>query len=239
MNDLWIEEELFPDDQMVAQAAKSLPSEEAQDQQQVKSQLRGIVRISRPRWRLLTQEEASGLLRSGRAPVFYLVRLGFQFDLSPEARDHGNRFVEARCSARLYPAQLDQPQPTVCEVIPRYYFEGKPSTMSIKFSPKIKLGVMEAGVGEAGMEISVGYVEPSITGWSGQDDCEPYWELRPKSQELKGERHVWLIAEVPSGAEGLQLALKAEGALRSHLFGLIPIGPRLNAWSQRSNIMII
>lgn len=58
------------------------------------------------------------LLRSGRNITFFLVRLGYQFDLPDGLRDKGVHFVFAQCEAFLWSADNNQPQPRVYEVIP-------------------------------------------------------------------------------------------------------------------------
>ncbi len=238
MEDLWFEEELVPIESTIEEVVKSTPSQRNQINQQARSEMRGILRVNRPRWRQLSKEERDSLLKSGTKADFYLVRLGFQFDIVEKSRKHGVTFVEARCFARLYPAQPGQPQPTVYEVIPRDHYEGKHCLMGVKISPTIQLGVIQAEIGEVSKDISVGYVEPEIVGWSGDNECKPYWELQPQSQNLKGERHLWLIVEAPLGCRGVQLAAKAEGILRSRLLGRIPVGPRIPQWEKRGKILI-
>ncbi|RMF26399.1 MAG: hypothetical protein D6756_03795 [Cyanobacteria bacterium J083] len=238
MEDLWFEEELVPNESTIEEVVKSSPSKDSEINQQVRSEMRGILRVNRPRGRQLNQQEKDSLLMSGKKADFYLVRLGFQFDITPKAREHGYCFVEGRCSARLDPAQSGQPQPTVYEVIPRDHYKGKPCMMGVKISPTIQLGMIQAEIGEVSQEISVGYVETEIVGWSGDNECEPYWELRPQSHNLKGERHLWLIVEAPLGCSGVLLGAKAEGILRSRLFGLFHVGPRISHWNKRRKILI-
>ncbi len=241
MEDLWFEEELLPTELTIEEVVKSTPSQRNQTNQQARSEMRGILRVNRPRWRQLSKDERDSLLKSGTKADFYLVRLGFEFDIVEDTNNKGVCFVEAHCCARLDPAQQGQPQPTVCEVIPQYHFEGKPCTMSVKISPTIQLGMIQAGIGEASKDISVGYVEPEITGWYGDNECEPYWKLRPKSKKLKGIRHLWLIIESPLGllgTKGVKLAVRVEGILQSRRFGLIPVSPRISQWERREQTLI-
>lgn len=244
MEDLWFEEELEPTETSIEDVVKSMPSMDRNVKSQIKSQSRGILRVSQPRWLQLKKEENSFLISSTKDVNYYLVRLGFEFDINPEADKNGVRFVEARCSARLYPPQPHQAQPTVYEVIPRDYYEDlsskdQKSTIGIKLSPTIQLGPIQMSFGELSKDIFLGKVEPDITGWAGDNECEPYWELRPKSGDLKGQKHLWLIVEVPLDIKGILLAVQVQGTLQSQIFGFLPIGPRILEWEKRNKILLV
>src|SRR5947209_6015088 len=112
MDDIWFTEELIPAEATVEQAVKSVMDVTKASgkgvNQQIKSTARGFVRVDRPRWSKL---DPTSFLSSGQKARFYLVRLGFQFDVPQEAREEGARFVYARCSAYLWSAVDGQSQP--------------------------------------------------------------------------------------------------------------------------------
>lgn len=105
MEDLWFEEELLPTELTIEEVVKSTPSQRNQTNQQARSEMRGILRVNRPRWRQLSKDERDSLLKSGTKADFYLVRLGFEFDIVEDTNNKGVCFVEAHCCARLDPAQ--------------------------------------------------------------------------------------------------------------------------------------
>jgi hypothetical protein len=238
MEDLWFEEELIPSEGTVEQTIKSSKRDNQNSEikdQEVRNTARGILRVDRPRWRELNNEQQ--LLKSGVAACFYLVRLGFQFDVPQDSRDKGARFLRARCSAYLWPDEKGQPQPIVYEVIPRSLYEGEPRRVSVKIGPELKLGVVEGSLGEVSTDVTVGFVEPVVVGWPGKDERAPYWDLRPQNQTLLGGRHLWLVIEVPLGCSGVRLAAKAEAEVQTYL-GPFRLGPRSHEWAERPTVVI-
>ncbi len=239
MDDVWFTEELIPAEATVEQAVKSVMDVTKASgkgvNQQIKRTARGIVRVDRPRWSKL---DPASFLSSGQKARFYLVRLGFQFDVPQEAREEGARFVYARCSAYLWSAVDGQPQPTVYAVIPSDLYEGPEHKVSVKVGPQIKLTQVEASLGEVSTDFTVGVVEPAIVGWPGDDERAPYWELRPLSKTLLGLRHLWLVIEVPEKCQETRMAAMAEGDIQTHRFGLISIGPKERVWQSRPFVII-
>jgi hypothetical protein len=107
-------------------------------------------------------------------------------------------------------------------------------------SPKVTLGkFVDASLAEVSTDFTIGTVEPTVVGWPGEDERAPYWDLRPQSQTLLGVRHLWLVIEVPPGCDGVRLAAQAEGVVQTHLFGLIPVGPRSSEWGERPAFVLI
>jgi hypothetical protein len=157
MSEIWFEEELSPAEATVGETVKSLVLGGGQADWEVRDCARGVVRADRPRWGQLDPAQ-SHLLPSGGDSRFYLVRLGFQFDIPQENRDKGVRFIYARCGAYLWPTLNGQPQPTVYEVIPRDLYEGEQRRISVKVGPQIKLDQIEASLGEVSTDFSVGVV---------------------------------------------------------------------------------
>lgn len=231
MDGVWFEETLAPEPDAVDHVLKSL-SGTAEDSAQVYEAARAQIRFTKPRWSELDDSQ-SGLLRSGERSRFLLVRLGYEFDLSPEQRAGGARFVFARCSAYLWPATEGDPMPSVYEVMPKDLYEGEPQTMQVKLSPSIGIGPVKAGVGELSTSITIGHVEPAVIGWTGEEARAPYWELRPHSKTLLGTRYLWLIAELPDGCAAVDIAASATTEIETPRFARLSIGPKQRAWPER------
>jgi len=240
MTDIWFEEELVPAEATIEHTVKSIAENKQASveevDKQIRSSARSILRVDKPRWGELKDDSAK-LLSSGKPVGFYLVRLGFQFDVPQQIRDQGAHFVYARCSAILWAASAGQPQPTVYEVIPHDLYEGQPRQVKVEIGPGIKLSGVGVSLGKASTDFAVGFVEPVVVGWTGKDEREPYWDLRPKSKALLGVHHLWLVVEVPTGCNAVRLAARVEGDLQAY-FGVIPVGPRVREWKSRPSILI-
>jgi hypothetical protein len=242
MDEAWFEDELVPAEETVRQTVKSSRQGPAlggsQADEQIRQSARGVVRVDRPRWGQLSAEDRP--LQSGAPARFFVVRLGFQFEVLEDARNQGARFISARCSAFLWPRTVGQAQPTVYDVFPRDLYEGKPQTFKVKLGPKVSVGEsVEASLGEVSTDFTIGTVEPSVVGWPGEDERAPYWDLHPKSKSLLGVRHLWLVIEAPPGCDGVRLAAQAEGVVQTHLFGMIPVGPQTTEWGKRPAFVLI
>ncbi|MBK9007473.1 MAG: hypothetical protein IPM31_10825 [Anaerolineae bacterium] len=232
MDDYWYEEELVPIEPEFNEVTKSTEKE-----RQATPKARGVVRIDKPRWKKLDDESSYEWLTSGSKSEFYLVRLGFQFDVLEKAREQGVKFIFARCSAFLRSESIEQLQPTVYEMVPRDLHEGESHVVKLEIAPQIKLGNTSFAFGEASTDLSLGSIEPVTVGWPGKDEREPYWELRPKNKTLIGVRHLWLVIEAPIGCGGIRLATRVEGDLKSY-FGIISVGPISRLWASRPSIRI-
>jgi hypothetical protein len=239
MEDVWVEESLVVSEESVDQSVKSnrhRAQSEADARSEIETTSRCILRIDRPRW---AEVDPKQLLKSGPGARYLLIRLGFQFDLAPEAREKGAHVASARCEARLWPEHEGQPQPTVVDLIPRDLYEGEPRKITLKLSPSLSVGeAVEASLGEVSTDVTVGTVEPSVIGWPGAGERMPYWELRPVTKLLLGTRHLWLIVEVPAGATGVRLAAQASATIETRLFGLISVGSKSTEWSRRTTTVI-
>jgi hypothetical protein len=233
VNSVWFEETLALEPEAVDDVLKSLSgTEAAEDPAEIYEAATAQIRFAKPRWTEL-DEKQSGLLRSGGRSRFMLVRLGYEFDLSPEQRAGGTRFVYARCSAYLWPTTDGEPKPSVYEVMPKDLYEGEPQTMQIKLSPSIGIGPVTASPGELSTSITIGHVEPAVIGWTGEEARAPYWELRPRSKTLLGTRYLWLIAELPNGCAAFDIAVSAAAEIKTPRFARLSIGPKKRAWSER------
>jgi hypothetical protein len=225
---LWFSEELVPDDAAVRQAVESTTKGD-RNAATLATKISGMLRCTRVRWKEVQPQQ--DWLTSHEGSRFVLTRLGFEFDMSDEAKKAGSRFVFARCSAYLSASGGTGAEPTVYDIVPREMYEGEPSDVQLKFGPKIKIGPVEAGVGEMATELTVGRVEPVIVGWSGKDDREPYLELRPKSKTLLGVRYFWLVIDIP----GELTASRYGGDRRAGdpRLSAITLGPKKRGWAHR------
>jgi hypothetical protein len=227
---LWFTEELVPHAAAVRQAVESVTKGD-RDAAILATKISGVLRCTQVRWKEMQPQQ--DLLTSGKGSRFVLARLGFEFDMSDEAKKAGSRFVFARCSAYLSSCNSTGPEPTVYDIVPRDLYEGEPSDVQLKFGPKLKIGPVEAGVGEIATEVTVGRVEPVIVGWTGKDNREPYWELRPKSKTLLGVKYFWLVIDIPTGVDRVEIAVEAIAELETPRLPAITLGPKKRGWEHR------
>ena len=239
MIDQWFEEDLILLEEyskdVIKELIKTSKLSEIEASLQLKSLVNGILRVDKPRWGRIDEE--THLLKSARNNTFFLVRLGFQFDFPDKVRDRGIHFVFARCEAYLWSSDNCQSQPRVYEVIPSQIYEGEPHKVTVKVGPEIKINDIGGSIGEVSTDFNVGYITPSIVGWTGEDERAPYWELRPNTKELLGTQHLWLLVEFPREGKGFRLATRAEAHLQTFL-GPIAIGPKDRMWSSRPSVVI-
>jgi hypothetical protein len=245
MKDLWYEAVLAPfassaSAEIVQDIKKeftSLRLDEEKEVEDIKA-MRGILRVQQPRWQNI---DTSGKedLRQNLNSRFYLVRLGFEFDVTEEARAKGAHFTSARCSALLTPATTGQPQPTVYDLFPANLFDGEQRKIGIKLGPSLKLKAVEASLVEASTELDVGFVEPSIVGFAGKNESEPYWRLTPQKNKLEGIQHLWLMIEAPGG-DGVRLQVRANGEVKIPRLPLFPIpfATKSREWESIPSVLI-
>src|SRR5689334_6902654 len=108
MDELWYEETLTPTDDAVASViARTQRDNQSQttdktSRHDIQATAQGIVRIHKPRWEELDSSE-NKLLTSGQSSRFFLVRLGFEFEITPQAKTKHVSFIYAKCMAWLRP----------------------------------------------------------------------------------------------------------------------------------------
>src|SRR3989304_5960184 len=146
-DDIWYEEELTPTEQTVEQFTKHIKGLEQSRTATVVNETRGQVRLHEPRWERLA--DIKKILTSGIPAAFYQVRLGFEVEVSKEAREAGAQFKLALCSARMWSAASSQVQPSVYDIYPSYFDEGKPREITVEFGPKIKVGEVGGCLGQS------------------------------------------------------------------------------------------
>ena len=244
MKDLWYETVLAPfassaSSEIMKEIKKftTLRLDEEQEIEDIKA-MRGILRVQQPRWQIIDTSGKEHLLRQDPNSRFYLVRLGFEFDVTEQARARGAHFTSARCSALLQPTTTEQPQPTVYDLFPANLFDGEQRKIGIKIGPSLKLKAVEASLIEASTELAVGFVEPSIVGFAGKNECEPYWRLTPQKNKLEGIQHLWLMIEAPGG-DGVRLQVRANGEVKVPYFLFpIPFATKSREWESIPYVLI-
>src|SRR5437868_15497304 len=110
MDDLWLEEILTVSAADIQTTVKSLPTDDALSrsvQERALQSIRCIVRIQQPRWRELKPDEKQ-VLNSGSTNRYFLVRLGFEFDITAGGKQIGVRFISSICRAYLWAAHANQ-----------------------------------------------------------------------------------------------------------------------------------
>src|SRR5579859_3408568 len=181
MDSAWFEEDLVPSPATIATTMAQVKTLLPGMEEELRRAAHGIVRVDRPRWREVSSAAFVPLAPGAR---FYVIRLGFQFDVPHTA--NRTRFTFARCQAYLYPGATGQPQPRVYAVIPQRLEQGEPQRVSLKLEPTIHLEPIEISLGEISTDLTVGVIEPVVVGFPGEDERAPYWDVRPQGTALLG-----------------------------------------------------
>lgn len=228
-------EELTPTDAAVDQvtkvyrgASKSVTSDE------VKQLARGAARTHKP-----DLQRLSDLAKIIAAPdaQYFIVRLGFEFEIDAESRKAGARFSFVRFTALLQSAAHGNAAPRVYDLFPKDLYEGEPRVVKVEFGPEIKAGDVGGSVGKISSDLQVGTVSPAIVAYKGRGEREPRWELTPKQKELIGMRNTWLVVEIPDECHGARLSVRVEGDIETK-WGPIPVAPKERVWENRPSILI-
>ena len=232
---MWFEEELIPSKQSTTDVVKEVSGATVDDLQEAAKRTQGILRVYQPEWDILNPNMIP--LRSGKLSKFFKVRLQFDFEISKDSFDKKSRFVYARCSACLWSATANQPQPWVYDMFPRDLYEGEPQKVRLEFNPEIKAGPVVGSLGGISTDIAVGQITPVTVGFMGKEKREPHWDLRPQTKALLGVQFLWLVLAIPQGCDGARLAVFAEGDIQTRL-GTISVGPKSRVWENRPSIII-
>lgn len=235
-DDYWFEEELIPIVEEHSPTKLISIFEQPEQKEDFESAVKGIVRVDTPRWKFLNGDERN-YLTSGSDSRFILIRLGFQFDVLPEAKLKGTRFIEARCQASLLAPQNEAAILRVYDMFPKDIYEGQRRTVNVRFGPKIKVGPVDGSLGEVGTNLELGEVEPVIIGYPGEEERQPYWDLRPRDKPLMGWRHLWLVLETSLKEEKIGLLVSAEGLVQTK-WGPIPLSGKIRQRQERPTILI-
>lgn len=219
MEDVWYEEELLPEAPLLRGDDTSLHDHDAQPIR---------VMIGQVRWKALGEAP----LQSSEPGHLYLIRLRFQF-MTQQAT-----ILHAKCSTHLWATPESSPQPVVYDMYPKHIFEGKPRTVQVQLGPEFRMAGAEAKIGSASSDITVGRIFPKITGYPGEKESKPYWEIYPSRGEtnLEGLLDFWLIVETPLPSRQFAVAVLAEATAQGKRRFLAR--PKKNAWDARPRILI-
>jgi hypothetical protein len=241
MEELWFEEEIVVADNIALQMAQSIAvhskAEPKDVSQQIKNQARGIIRLFKPRWKLLDPKLNRVIKNKNDFSQCYLVRLGIEFDIPTDLRKKGTRFTEIRFSTYIWATQNLLPKPSVYEIFPKTIYDGEPQKISLRLGPEITFEKVGGSLGELSTDLVVGQLSPFIVGFIGEEERFPYWVLKSKNKELVGSQHFWMILEFPKGHKSVRLATRVEASLQTFV-GPISIGPSLRQWESRPSVVI-
>lgn len=226
----WFQEDLVPEENRDDSGLKKGPKSEFEADAETKAE----VRADKPRWKLLPHGEVSAPMAAARTKLI-LVQFGFQFSVPLKLYEKGVRIVWARCSALIESKE----QVSVIDVFPRDLYGGTAKQVHVNLSPRLKLGFIEASVGEVSGDLSVGKVEPIIVGYPGRDGREPYWEISPKEQDFLGVRNFWSLLELADECKSISIYVKAEAEVQRRFLGKLPLSPRRKSWDERPKYEIV
>lgn len=230
MSEIWYEEDLFPSDNWVEQWKNTKsPSEPTE------TLPRGHIRVHKPIERLMDAFENLPYRKAKHSYVF--VKLGCEFDPGEAAR--AANFGYASAVFRVHCEGEGKLQPHIQEIIPESMTKGKPGNVKIKFEPTITL-VSGAGGSLGGIEwdSAVGQVAPVMTGFKGQDDHAPYWNLEHhREAPLYGLRNFWILLELPPKLNICHLIPYADATMQAK-FGPVWLGPKAQQTAHRPRYTI-
>lgn len=266
--DIWYEEELLPPEAIAAETSKQLQGLDietlAQEtglskaalqqdkgrivEEHIQDNVKGVLRIQRPRARRVTAAETGTLPGSpsdGMQPhslaqgELFLVRLGMELDVAASGgKTAGWAYRQAWCRAYLF-AQSGSVQPRLLDIFPQRLYEGQPTTVQLKAEPAIKIAAVgELGLGSIATDLKLGQVTPVTLGFFGDEERNPYWQLQEKEKPLRGVFHFWLLLEQPPGCGPIRLAMLGEGDLQTSLF-TIPVGPKVREMQKRPSMLLV
>jgi hypothetical protein len=236
MDELWFEDMLHADAETLNTLRGYVKSVDADIENQLEIATRGVVRVYKPRWVEIDAKQYE-LLPSGKNLRFYLVRLGFEFDVVRGSQLGTPQFISATCQVHLWSADGGDDPPEVYSIFPERLEEGPRRPINLKFAPKLKIAELELSLGEISTDVAKGMVEPAVIGHLGEHERAPYWRLEPKSKSLNGIQHLWLTLALPSAAMGCQIAPLVVGELQTS-FGIIRIGPRTKNWDSQYAMLL-
>jgi hypothetical protein len=224
----WFEESLRLTEQQPPIVKSGIPEVPADYFAEAYKRNRIKVVVDIPRFLALPVEPQQ--LRTVPGSTFVLIRLGFQ--LLPEGDALSVPLNFARCSARLARTDDHHAQPRIHDLYPRELFEGHPTKVHLSLSPKLEVGPVRVEAVTASTEITMGHVEPVITGWAGLEERHPYWHLHPKRHDTASVLPFWLTVELPPPARSLDIAVLAEADVLDKA-GPLRMRPKKYLWDER------
>ena len=212
MSEIWFEESLVPDLDILESASKG---ESSEDRPPVT--VSSSVRVNIPRTRILSTTEIGHMAMPTPNYKYLLVRLGCEFDPGPAARAEHISFDSAVFQVYIHASGPEMPR--VYSLAPVEFDKGKPGNVKLKLEPSLTF-VSGAGGSLGGIEtdLAIGRVAPVVRGFTGKDERQPYWNLEShKEFPLYGLRHFWLILEAPPSTQDCYLSCRVEAFLTTIL----------------------
>jgi hypothetical protein len=231
MDEIWFEEELIPFDfDPLYKGDKDKYAELIQ-----KHNLKGSVRLHIPRHRSLHVNELGNLKFERTGHSYILVKLGCEFDPGELARKRYIGFVTATLT--IYTWGEGKLNPLIFDLFPVNFDSGKGETVKLSFAPAITF-VSGAGVSLGGIETDIGEISPTIRGFKGKDEREPYWNLKHHREcPLYGIRNFWILVEMPPSLPKFSLVPVVEASLQTQL-GPLKLGPKIKEIERRDRYVV-
>jgi hypothetical protein len=232
-------EELTPTEEAIQEVAKAYRgTSKGATPNEVQESARGAVRTHKPDPKRLT--DLSKIIAAPNAQYF-LVRLGFEFEIDAESRKAGARYSFVRFTALLQSVERVDAAPRVYDLYPKDLYEGEPRVVKVELGPELSAKApgasLNASLGTLSSDIQIGTVSPAIVAYKGRGEREPRWELMPKQKELIGMRNTWLVVEVPDECKGARLTVRVEGDIETK-WGPIPVAQKERVWENRPSILL-
>jgi hypothetical protein len=214
--------------------------------------LQGSIRFHTPRWRPLNERETANLTtdvntppasnaklpitESLGQPPFVLVRLGIEFARPLIPLNWGRQWQFIAAWHRIFLWSNGQAHPRVLALYPERLHEGTPHAIKLEIEPTLKVEPVEFSLGKLSTDIAIGQVASVIVGYHGQDESNPYWELRPGPTPIEGIYNFWLILEIPP-AVPINLVPLVDADLQVHMWK-VPVGPTERRRELRPKIVL-
>lgn len=190
------------------------------------------VKTEYPRWKWLPADGSSSA--TGNDSRMLLIRLGFQFVIPLSLHEGGFRVVWARCSA-LAEGDSRQSPPLVIDVLPRHFTSEEPVEVEVGIGAEGKVGLLRVPAGAVGIDSTT--LQPVIVGYPGDNQREPFWEIRPKGPDFLGARTFWMMVSVPAACCKVLVSVMAEIEVRKEVLKVY-FGPKLRRFDERPNFEI-
>lgn len=226
MEDIWIEDRLYPTDNQIDENIRGNNSKNSDD-----VDVNAIVRTGIPKWKKIVDEPND-------INTYWLIHIRFEFEtLRPVTK-----FQYANCQAYVQNEFPDEPLSTVIQIFPRNITEDGPKDVNIKIEPSFKLSFAnlsaEVGLGEISKQF-VGRISSETVGFFGDNDCKPHWKLNPGRYQIDGIRDFFFVVRQPFGCRKISVRTLVEARIETHkgLFHVRPKGEK-NIWEYRRKIVI-
>lgn len=224
MTDIWFEDELVPDMQLLNEMLEGSMGDTQDELEQIEK-LRRTISVHTPYWRVLDDAIVRDMAVADQNKTYMLMRLWCDFDTESASQKKPFGFESAKIGFSLWsdeqcfrsvPAQELVVHPKVFALQPTNINSGKPTPMKLQLGPTITLASgMGFSAGGVELNINVGEVAPVVHGFAGEDERNPYWKLNHhREAPLYGSRHFWLVLELHPSLKQFYIECNYEAALR-------------------------